>query len=304
MMNIPEEHLFQVYMDTELFRKRLQLTKKFSKAITQEKLLNCANLVNVILGISKPNYYLNACTARGKGTDFDESRDDIVDALSRCGIQARVEHTSYQLTGLNFFNYFNTNLRNDHATFLSVKWKTENYSHAVVLWRDYRGIFHYVDPQVTNPDGSYPLQIYDKEVIKYLKEKVETFRVYISDREITIGKDESKSAKCITDVSPMWLNDPESIPAIFSLGKKAIETHRTKLLKATMKKIAKKSRKSKMIGTKKAKAIGSLASKRLAKNKLTRRAQRSIAALESKLKLTKRLNTKKTTAKRPRPATK
>ncbi len=310
-MEIPEEHLFQVYMDTELFKKRLKLTKPFSSAVKKNVFGNCSNLVQVILGISNPDYYLSACTARKTGTSTRESEDYIANSLHQCGIQASVKGKDYLLTGLNFFNYFNTNLRTDHATLLDVKWKDADFNHAVVLWKDYRGILHYVDPQSTNSKGEYPLQIWDRDLIKYLKENVVAFQVYTSDKDITINQEKSRSSKCITDISPMWMNNPEATTIIFTKkakkpirSKKQGETYRSILLKTTMERIAKKSRKSKGMGTKKSRALGSLASKRLAKNKLTRRAQRSIAAWESKLKLTKRLNTKKSVAKKPKPASK
>lgn len=197
-MELERLTLFDVFLNDEQLTRRLEYTKKYAGP----DLLNCSNLVLVLLGIVDPRYYLGVCTRRLETTSSEEFISYSKSAMSQCGIQNT--YIEERLLPVSDAIPIFSSIRPNHAIPLGVYWKADGSGHSVLLRRNSGGVLEYIDPQVFGGFGGnvYPFKITgDFAIQTYLNQDVS----YISVMFSYIGIDEanSLSEKCMTTQAPM-----------------------------------------------------------------------------------------------------
>lgn len=192
-----ELKLFEVFLNDEQIARRLQGTKKYAGS----DLLNCSNLVLVLLGIVKPEYYLDVCTRRRQTTSATEFDAYVMAAMSQCGIEARVEEKQIPVSrGPVVFK----SIRPNYAIPLGIRWKTGG-AHSVLLRRNAGGVLECIDPQIFGGFGdAYPFKLTgDFEIQTYLEQNAAGLYLVLSYE--TIDEATSLSETCMTSQSPMGI---------------------------------------------------------------------------------------------------
>lgn len=159
--------LFQIFYP---FEKHLALLREY--AAKYGVLQNCANLSFVYLGmIKRPKAYLETCTPREAGTNSFEISDTLRLSLRQVGynLPPLVEGKSVialpVTAGVSFgqrIREIAARLNPLHATLLPIRFENGS-GHVCVLRKKGGGVLpleiELVDPQLFNPDGSYPLRV-------------------------------------------------------------------------------------------------------------------------------------------------
>jgi hypothetical protein len=161
----------QIPLSEFALEQRLKITKETSQAEKSGNLLlNCANLVIVLLGlVTKPENYLLKCYDRDAITEMAEL-DTIVKGAF---LKANVKYKGQVYNGINsnqvvneiqrdlvygqILNALGEKLKPGYATPLGMTFREGN-QHLALLRKDVAGNLEFIDPQAVDRDGSYPLR--------------------------------------------------------------------------------------------------------------------------------------------------
>jgi hypothetical protein len=161
--------LLQIYLSDEDLKARLIMTATESYRNRNENLLNCANLVLVLLDlVVDPKNYLSKCAARERETDMHELNTITKEAFARAGVPytgttANIEQVNIQLplTFLKVLQLIAQELQRGYATPIGVQFQNEA-RHFILLRKRMDGIIELIDPQSVNKSifatERYPLR--------------------------------------------------------------------------------------------------------------------------------------------------
>lgn len=188
---------FQVYLDDQQLNERLAITRQYADS----RLVNCSNLVLVLLGIVDPNYYLGVCSRRGKPTSIDEIIGYVKSSLSQCGVENN--HVEQRVFHAKDAQILFKSLTPNHAIPLGLHWKAGGIGHSVLLRKNAAGELQYIDPQTFGGFGGvYPFKVSGEFAVSaYLNENINWGSLLFSYSNIDEAN--SKSKKCMTTMSPM-----------------------------------------------------------------------------------------------------
>lgn len=164
-----KDTILQIPISYEELKQRLELTKGYSELHKkEEQLLNCANLVLVLLGlVTEPEKYLLKCYDRSAVTKEYELNTIIVEAFQKAEItykgeaytnlfdHAKIFELSEEITYQALFKEIQKYMSQNHGTPLGITFE-DGTMHLVLL---YKGFFaaRLIDPQSVTKLGFYPL---------------------------------------------------------------------------------------------------------------------------------------------------
>jgi hypothetical protein len=164
-----KDTILQIPISYEELKQRLELTKAYSELHKkEEELLNCANLVLVLLGlVTEPENYLLKCYDRSALTQEYELNTIVVEAFQKAEITYKgeaytnlFEHAKFlEITEENTYEKVLKDIQKymsqNHGTPLGITFE-DGTMHLVLL---YKGFFaaRLIDPQLVTKLGFYPL---------------------------------------------------------------------------------------------------------------------------------------------------